>query len=88
VALPTCQHDPGRQPAARFGWNASGFRRCVPLVQLFSVIGSACGAAMRASGLISVSEALPKQTRRSDLPADELEDMRMVERFPDPAITA
>jgi DNA-binding MarR family transcriptional regulator len=55
-----------------------------PLVQLLSVIGSGLVSAetgVRLSDLVS-EVSLPKQTVGDLL--DELEDMRMVERFPDP----
>jgi DNA-binding MarR family transcriptional regulator len=84
------QHDLQAQLASRL--ERLGFPALRPaLVQLLSVIGSggSAGAAgagtadagVRLSDLVS-EVSLPKQTVGDLL--DELEDMRMVERFPDP----
>jgi DNA-binding MarR family transcriptional regulator len=80
------QHDLQAQLATRL--ERLGFPSLRPaLVQLLSVIGSigsgAAGsdAGVRLSDLVS-EVSLPKQTVGDLL--DELEDMRMVERFPDP----
>jgi DNA-binding MarR family transcriptional regulator len=77
------QHDLQAQLASRL--ERLGFPTLRPaLVQLLSVIGSGTAGAdagVRLSDLVS-EVSLPKQTVGDLL--DELEDMRMVERFPDP----
>ncbi len=77
------QHDLQAQLAIRL--ERLGFPALRPaLVQLLSVIGSGVAvsdAGVRLSDLVS-QVSLPKQTVGDLL--DELEDMRMVERFPDP----
>jgi DNA-binding MarR family transcriptional regulator len=77
------QHDLQAQLASRL--ERLGFPSLRPaLVQLLSVIGSGLAgtdAGVRLSDLVS-QVSLPKQTVGDLL--DELEDMRMVERFPDP----
>ena len=77
------QHDLQAQLASRL--ERLGFPSLRPaLVQLLSVIGSGVAGAdagVRLSDLVS-EVSLPKQTVGDLL--DELEDMRMVERFPDP----
>jgi len=77
------QHDLQAQLASRL--ERLGFPALRPaLVQLLSVIGSGVAVAdtgVRLSDLVS-EVSLPKQTVGDLL--DELEDMRMVERFPDP----
>src|SRR5262245_63386163 len=76
------QHDLQAQLASRL--ERLGFPSLRPaLVQLLSVIGSgaAADAGVRLSDLVS-EVSLPKQTVGDLL--DELEEMRMVERFPDP----
>ena len=77
------QHDLQAQLASRL--ERLGFPSLRPaLVQLLSVIGSGVAgtdAGVRLSDLVS-EVSLPKQTVGDLL--DELEDMRMVERFPDP----
>jgi DNA-binding MarR family transcriptional regulator len=77
------QHDLQAQLAIRL--ERLGFPSLRPaLVQLLSVIGTGIAvtdAGVRLSDLVS-EVSLPKQTVGDLL--DELEDMRMVERFPDP----
>jgi len=77
------QHDLQAQLATRL--ERLGFPSLRPaLVQLLSVIGTGLvntEAGVRLSDLVS-AVSLPKQTVGDLL--DELEDMRMVERFPDP----
>ena len=77
------QHDLQAQLASRL--ERLGFPALRPaLVQLLSVIGTGVAGAdegVRLSDLVS-EVSLPKQTVGDLL--DELEDMRMVERFPDP----
>jgi len=77
------QHDLQAQLAIRL--ERLGFPALRPaLVQLLSVIGTGLVGAeegVRLSDLVS-EVSLPKQTVGDLL--DELEDMRMVERFPDP----
>ena len=79
------QHDLQAQLATRL--ERLGFPVLRPaLVQLLSAIGSGAGpggsdAGVRLSDLVS-EVSLPKQTVGDLL--DELEEMRMVERFPDP----
>jgi DNA-binding MarR family transcriptional regulator len=79
------QHDLQAQLATRL--ERLGFPALRPaLVQLLSAIGSGSGpagsdAGVRLSDLVS-EVSLPKQTVGDLL--DELEEMRMVERFPDP----
>jgi DNA-binding MarR family transcriptional regulator len=77
------QHDLQAQLANRL--ERLGFPTLRPaLVQLLSVIGSGVAVTdtgVRLSDLVS-EVSLPKQTVGDLL--DELEDMRMVERFPDP----
>jgi DNA-binding MarR family transcriptional regulator len=77
------QHDLQAQLASRL--ERLGFPALRPaLVQLLSVIGSGptgSDAGVRLSDLVS-EVSLPKQTVGDLL--DELEEMRMVERFPDP----
>src|ERR1043165_5919761 len=77
------QHDLQAQLAIRL--ERLGFPALRPaLVQLLSVIGgglASSDAGVRLSDLVS-EVSLPKQTVGDLL--DELEDMRMVERFPDP----
>ncbi|MBC7976723.1 MAG: winged helix-turn-helix transcriptional regulator [Myxococcales bacterium] len=77
------QHDLQAQLASRL--ERLGFPSLRPaLVQLLSVIGSGAAGAdvgVRLSDLVS-EVSLPKQTVGDLL--DELEEMRMVERFPDP----
>jgi DNA-binding MarR family transcriptional regulator len=77
------QHDLQAQLASRL--ERLGFPALRPaLVQLLSVIGSGIAVTdtgVRLSDLVS-EVSLPKQTVGDLL--DELEDMRMVERFPDP----
>jgi DNA-binding MarR family transcriptional regulator len=77
------QHDLQAQLASRL--ERLGFPALRPaLVQLLSVIGAGLAgtdAGVRLSDLVS-EVSLPKQTVGDLL--DELEDMRMVERFPDP----
>lgn len=77
------QHDLQAQLASRL--ERLGFPALRPaLVQLLSVIGSGAAGAdtgVRLSDLVS-EVSLPKQTVGDLL--DELEEMRMVERFPDP----
>jgi DNA-binding MarR family transcriptional regulator len=77
------QHDLQAQLASRL--ERLGFPSLRPaLVQLLSVIGSDPAGAdtgVRLSDLVS-EVSLPKQTVGDLL--DELEEMRMVERFPDP----
>jgi len=77
------QHDLQAQLASRL--ERLGFPALRPaLVQLLSVIGTGVVATeegVRLSDLVS-EVSLPKQTVGDLL--DELEDMRMVERFPDP----
>jgi DNA-binding MarR family transcriptional regulator len=81
------QHDLQAQLASRL--ERLGFPALRPaLVQLLSVIGSGSGpgsagsdGGVRLSDLVS-EVSLPKQTVGDLL--DELEEMRMVERFPDP----
>jgi DNA-binding MarR family transcriptional regulator len=75
------QHDLQVQLASRL--ERLGFPSLRPaLVQLLTVIGISSGdAGVRLSDLVS-SVALPKQTVGDLL--DELETMKMVERFPDP----
>jgi DNA-binding MarR family transcriptional regulator len=77
------QHDLQAQLAIRL--ERLGFPSLRPaLVQLLSVIGSGVAGAdagVRLSDLVS-EVSLPKQTVGDLL--DELEEMRMVERFPDP----
>jgi DNA-binding MarR family transcriptional regulator len=77
------QHDLQAQLANRL--ERLGFPALRPaLVQLLSVIGSGVAVTdtgVRLSDLVS-EVSLPKQTVGDLL--DELEDMRMVERFPDP----
>ena len=77
------QHDLQAQLATRL--ERLGFPALRPaLVQLLSVIGSGpagSDAGVRLSDLVS-EVSLPKQTVGDLL--DELEEMRMVERFPDP----
>lgn len=77
------QHDLQAQLAIRL--ERLGFPALRPaLVQLLSVIGFGLSGAedgVRLSDLVS-EVSLPKQTVGDLL--DELEDMRMVERFPDP----
>src|SRR4030095_15474476 len=77
------QHDLQAQLASRL--ERLGFPSLRPaLVQLLSAIGSGLAgsdAGVRLSDLVS-EVSLPKQTVGDLL--DELEDMRMVERFPDP----
>jgi len=77
------QHDLQAQLAIRL--ERLGFPALRPaLVQILSVIGSghlASDAGVRLSDLVS-EVSLPKQTVGDLL--DELEEMRMVERFPDP----
>src|SRR3954453_2142001 len=77
------QHDLQAQLASRL--ERLGFPALRPaLVQLLTVIGAGLAvsdAGVRLSDLVS-QVSLPKQTVADLL--DELEDMRMVERFPDP----
>jgi DNA-binding MarR family transcriptional regulator len=77
------QHDLQAQLASRL--ERLGFPALRPaLVQLLTVIGAGLAvsdAGVRLSDLVS-QVSLPKQTVGDLL--DELEDMRMVERFPDP----
>lgn len=77
------QHDLQAQLASRL--ERLGFAALRPaLVQLLSVIGSGPAGSdtgVRLSDLVS-EVSLPKQTVGDLL--DELEEMRMVERFPDP----
>lgn len=80
------QHDLQAQLAIRL--ERLGFPALRPaLVQLLSVVGTGVGSGpgsetgVRLSDLVS-EVSLPKQTVGDLL--DELEDMRMVERFPDP----
>jgi DNA-binding MarR family transcriptional regulator len=77
------QHDLQAQLTSRL--ERLGFPSLRPaLVQLLSVIGSSpagTDAGVRLSDLVSEA-SLPKQTAGDLL--DELEEMRMVERFPDP----
>lgn len=77
------QHDLQAQLASRL--ERLGFPSLRPaLVQLLSVIGSGAAGAdagVRLSDLVS-EVSLPKQTVGDLL--DELEEMKMVERFPDP----
>ena len=77
------QHDLQAQLAIRL--ERLGFPALRPaLVQLLTVIGAGLAvsdAGVRLSDLVS-QVSLPKQTVGDLL--DELEDMRMVERFPDP----
>ena len=77
------QHDLQAQLASRL--ERLGFPALRPaLVQILSVIGTGvtgAEAGVRLSDLVS-EVSLPKQTVGDLL--DELEDMRMVERFPDP----
>lgn len=77
------QHDLQAQLASRL--ERLGFPSLRPaLVQLLSVIGTGpagAEAGVRLSDLVS-EVSLPKQTVGDLL--DELEDMKMVERFPDP----
>ena len=77
------QHDLQAQLASRL--ERLGFPSLRPaLVQILSVIGTGLVGAevgVRLSDLVS-EVSLPKQTVGDLL--DELEDMRMVERFPDP----
>src|SRR3977135_1007863 len=77
------QHDLQAQLASRL--ERLGFPALRPaLVQLLTVIGAGRGgphACVRLSALVS-QVSLPKQTVGDLL--DELEAMRMVERFPDP----
>lgn len=74
------QHDLQAQLAIRL--ERLGFPALRPaLVQILSVIVADADTGVRLSDLVS-AVSLPKQTVGDLL--DELEDMRMVERFPDP----